>query len=212
MGVKTCRPLQVPDILPQELVVEGPVSAEQFDQLQMNTKLTNFRPSDRQKEALKIISQMPEGMIYAARYGNEIVGYVTFHLTDKYCRWSRHPRALELGGIEISPDHRQKGIGAALLKKSFENPVMEDYIVITIEFCWHWDLKRSGLEIFSYQRMLAKLFGTAGLVRRDTDDPDILEHPANVLMVRVGKNVAKDDIYLFETMLYEGKGMFYRRL
>ena len=208
MRIMTCRQLEAPGILPQEIIVEGPVSAEQFDQLQMNAKLTNFRPPDRQKEALRTISLMPEGMVYAARHGNEIVGYVTFHPPDKYCRWCRHPRALELGGIEISPDHRQKGIGAALLKKSFENPVLENYIVLTIEFCWHWDLKGSGLEIYTYQRMLAKLFGTAGLVRRDTDDPDILEHPANVLMVRAGKNVAKDDTFLFETMLYEGKGMF----
>lgn len=207
MGITACRRLDTPDAFPEEIIVEGPVTAEQFDLYHMNDKLTNFRPPDRQKEALKTISLMPEGMVYAARCGKEIVGYVTFHLPDKYSRWVRHPRVLELGGIEISPDYRKRGIGAALLKKAFANPVLEDYIVLTIEFCWHWDLKRSGLDIFSYQQMLTKLFGTVGLVRRDTDDPDILEHPANVLMVRVGKNVGREDIALFESMLFEGKTM-----
>lgn len=188
-----------------EVFVEGPVDAANLENLYMNEKLTNFRPPARQKEALITITKMPEGMIYIARHGREITGYVTFHYPDKYSRWSKHPRVLELGGIEISPDWRKCGIGVALLKEAFTNPVMEDYIVVTIEFCWHWDLKASGLGMFDYQRMLAKLFGVVGLERRSTDDPDITEHPANVLMVRVGKNVNKDDIMLFESMLFEGK-------
>lgn len=187
-----------------EVIFEGPVSASELENLYMNEKLTNFRPPARQKEALIAISKMPEGMVYIARHGREIIGYVTFHYPDKYSRWSKHPRVLELGGIEISHDWRKCGIGVALLKEAFTNPVMENYIVVTIEFCWHWDLKGSGLGMFEYQRMLTKLFGVVGLERRATDDPDITEHPANVLMVRAGKNVNKDDIMLFDSMLFEG--------
>lgn len=188
-----------------EVFVEGPVAASDLEKMYLNSKLTNFRPPDRQKEALITISKMPEGMIYLARHGPEVIGYVTFHYPDKYSRWSKHPRVLELGGIEVSPDWRNCGIGVALLKEAFSNPVMEDYIVVTIEFCWHWDLKSTRLAMFDYQRMLAKLFGVVGLEKRATDDPDILEHPANVLMVRHGKNVAKEDIMLFESMLFEGR-------
>ena len=188
-----------------EVLVEGPAQAATLEKLYLNEKLTNFRPPERQKEALMTISKMPEGMIYIARHGLEIIGYVTFHYPDRYSRWSKHPQVLELGGIEISPDWRKCGIGVALLKEAFTNPVMENHIVVTIEFCWHWDLKRTGLEIFEYQRMLARLFGSVGLEKRLTDDPDITEHPANVLMVRVGKNVHINDRMLFESMLYEGK-------
>lgn len=192
-----------------EVFLEGPVRAADLENLYLNEKLINFRPPDRQKEALLAISNMPEGMIYIARHGREVIGYVTFHYPDKYSRWCKHPQVLELGGIEISPDWRKCGVAVALLKEAFTNPVMEDYVVVTIEFCWHWDIKRSGLEMFNYQRMLAKLFGVVGLERKATDDPDIIEHPANVLMVRVGKNVNKDVIMLFESMLFEGKlGMF----
>lgn len=189
----------------EEVLIEGPVKSADFEKLYMNQKLTNFRSPEKQKEALIAISKLPEGMVYLARNGKEIVGYVTFHYPDKYFRWSKHPKTLELGAIEVSADWRLKGIGVALLKKAFSNPVMEDYIVVTVEFCWHWDLKGSKMGLFDYQRMLAKFFGTVGFKKRATDDPDITEHPANVLMVRIGNNIQKNDIILFENMLFENK-------
>ncbi len=188
-----------------EVHIEGPVCATDLENLFMNDKLSNFRPPARQKAALIDISKLPEGMIYIARNGREIIGYVTFHYPDNYSRWSKHPRVLELGCIEISSDWRKYGIGLALLKEAFLNPVLEEYIVIAIEFFWDWDIKGSGLGIFEYQWMLTKLFGTVGLKRRVTDDPDITEHPANVLMVRAGQKISKKDIVFFENMLFKSK-------
>ncbi len=186
-----------------EYQIEGPVNAKHLEYLCMNEKMSNFRPPAQQKNALIEIANLPEGMVYISRHGLEINGYITFHYPDGYSRWSRHSAVLELGAIEISPDWRRRGIGAALLKKAFDNLKMENYIVVTIEFCWHWDLKGSGMETFEYQRMLAKLFGSAGLQKRATDDPDVTEHPANVLMARVGRKVSRDDVILFESMLFE---------
>ncbi len=186
-----------------EVLIEGPVEAMAIRLFNMNNKLTNFREPDQQKKALVEISSLPEGMVYLARHRLEIIGYVTFHYPDSFSRWSKHSKILELGAIEISPDWRKCGIGVALLREAFTNPVMNDYIVLTVEFCWHWDLDNSGLSMFEYQKMLAKLFGVAGMYRRATDDPDITEHPANVLMARVGENISQDDITLFENMLFE---------
>ncbi|MDD4237142.1 MAG: GNAT family N-acetyltransferase [Desulfotomaculaceae bacterium] len=188
----------------RELLIEGPLEAAKLEELSMNSKLTIFRPPAKQKEALLAISRLSEGMVYIARYGREIIGYVTFHYPDDFSRWSKHPAVLELGGIEISPDWRQRGVGVALLREAFNNPVVENYIIVTVEFCWHWDLKSSGLDLFMYQEMLARLFGSVGLSRRATDDPDIIEHPSNVLMVRVGSNVSCEDDMLFNNMLFEG--------
>jgi acetoin utilization protein AcuA len=185
-----------------EVFLEGPVKAAKLESLFMNRKMTNFRPPAKQKEALVAISKLPEGI---ARHGLEIIGYITFHYPDEYSRWSKHPAILELGGIEISLEWRKYGIAIALLKEAFSNPILENYIVVTIEFCWHWDLKNSRLEMFTYQKMLARLFGTVGLKRRATDDPDITEHPANVFMVRPGKHVKKEAIEIFEAMLFENK-------
>lgn len=187
------------------VTLEGPASKETIAELRMNDKLTNFRLPEKQKKALQEISELPTGMVYIARHEDEIIGYITFHEPDEYSRWVKHPKVLEMGAIEISSDWRRCKVAQNLLKYSFSNPVLEDYIVITMEFCWHWDVNGTGLDIWDYQRMLTRLFGTVGLIKVPTDDPDILEHPANVLMARIGKNVSKEDRALFETMTFEGK-------
>ncbi len=191
----------------ESVVVEGPVPVERLRKLTMNDQLKNFRSPSEQKKALIEIAGLPEGMIFIARHYREIIGYVTFHYPEGYSRWSRHPYVMELGAIEISPRWRKRGIAERLLREAFSNSAMEDYIVITIEFCWHWDLEGSGLSLFNYQKMLQKLFGASDLIRRSTDDPDVTENPANVFMARIGKNVGAEDIKTFENMLFEGIGI-----
>ncbi|NLI12018.1 GNAT family N-acetyltransferase [Pelotomaculum propionicicum] len=202
-----CCEIDIIETNRENIVVEGPVPAEDLQKLSMNEQLKNFRSPAEQKKALIEIAGLPEGMIYIARHYREIIGYVTFHYPEGYSRWSRHPNVIELGAIEISPRWRKRGIAERLLREAFSNSVMEDFIVITIEFCWHWDLERSGLSLFNYQKMLQKLFGATDLKRRATDDPDVTENPANVFMARIGKNVGADDIKTFESMLFEEVGI-----
>ncbi|MBE3588210.1 MAG: GNAT family N-acetyltransferase [Thermoanaerobacteraceae bacterium] len=191
---------------PRGLVIfEGPVTDRYIAGLTMNEGLTNFRQPEQQQKALMTITNLPDGMIFLARHKQEIIAYVTFHHPDEFSRWSKHPRVLEMGGIEVSPSWRGCRIGENLLKLAFSHPRVEDFIVITTEYCWHWDMKRTGLDVWAYQKMLTKLFGRVGLQKVTTDDPDILEHPANVLMARTGKNVGKEDILLFEEMRFMGK-------
>lgn len=185
--------------------LEGPCPGEYLAQLKMNDKLSNFRPPDKQKSALVMIANMDRGMMYIARHEDEIIGYVTFHPSDDSSRWSKHPRLIELGGIEISSDWRRFGVAKELLKFCFANPVFEDLIVITMEMCWHWDTRRTNLDIWEYQRVLTNLFGSVGMQRTPTDDPDIMEHAANVLMTRIGKNVSTKDIVLFDSMKFLNK-------
>jgi len=189
---------------PVELV--STVPPEVLRRLVMDQGLRNFRPPDRQHAALCAIAETPEGKVSAALTGSVIVGYVTFHRPDRYSRWVKHPLMLELGGIEISPSWRKCGLASRLLKVAFADPALENYIVYTTEYCWHWDLKESGLDVWQYQRMLTRLFGAVGLVQRATDDPDILAHPANVFMARVGRNVPREQVEAFELLLFEGRG------
>ena len=204
-----CCDVEAPTALTKAYIIDGPVNAGTLRRLNINNKLTNFRPAEEQKNALISISELPGGMIYIARFDREIVGYITFYRPEEYFRWSKHPKIIELGAIEISSEWRKKGISEALLKEAFSNPVMEDSIVITMEFCWSWDIRGSGLEMFEYQKMLEKLFGMVSLKRRATNDPEITEHPANVLMARVGKHVRTKDIILFDKMLLEETPQFH---
>ena len=187
------------------LYLEGPCASSYLAELTMNDKLNNFRPPDKQKEALKMIADLDQGMIYIARHDKEIAGYITFHPPDDCSRWVKHPRIMELGGIEISSDWRRCKVAGTLLKVCFNNPMMENYIVITMEICWHWDTANTKLDIWSYQRTLTKLFGSVGMKRVPTDDPDIIEHPANVLMARVGTRVHNNDTALFESMKFKNR-------
>ncbi len=186
-----------------QVQIEGPVGKGYLEALKMDEKLTNFRMPERQLEALCIIAGSPEGIVYIARNNQFIVGYVAFHYPSQFSRWSKHPRILELGAIEVSSTFKRFGLGTQLLKAAFSNTVMEEYIIITTEFFWHWDLKDSGLDVWNYQRMLAKLFGSVHFKKRRTDDPEILEHPANMLMVRVGAKVSDAYVKSFEDMLYQ---------
>lgn len=212
-AAKQLDPLRDCVITPQGPVeLFSTVKPEVLRRLVMDDGLRNFRPPARQHEALCAIAQMPEGKVSAALHGSVIVGYVTFHRPDAYSRWVKHPLMLELGGIEVSPSWRRYGLASRLLRVAFADPVLENYIVYTTEYCWHWDLKTTGLDVWQYQRMLTKLFGSVGLSQRATDDPDILEHPANVFMARVGRNVPQEHVEAFERLLFERGDLmhFYR--
>jgi len=96
-------------------------------------------------------------------------------------------------------------VGRHLLQQAFSNPLMRNRIVITMEYCWHWDLENCRMSIWQYQIMLTRLFGSAGLRKVDTDDPEILEHPANVLMARIGEDVEQEYIEKFDRMRLKEK-------
>jgi len=183
-----------------EIFIEGPVSAEYLKGLDFDENLRNFRVADRQKQSLCEIACSPDGFLYIARDGDTVIGYVTFHYPDPYTRWHRHPMVLELGAIEVSPQWRKYRMGRHLLLQAFTNPLMRIHIVITMEYCWHWDLENCRMSLWQYQIMLTRLFGAVGLQKVETDDPEILEHPANVLMVRIGEDVTQEDIDAFDRM------------
>lgn len=182
---------------------EGPVSGDYIKSMTMDKNLSNFRHPIRQREALALVAESTEGMVYIAHHEQSIIGYVLFHFPNQYSRWSRHPRMLELGAIETSKSWKLFGIAKGILLYAFENPLLDEYVVITTEFYWHWDLQGSGLNVWEYQKMLTKLFGSVGFKRRHTDDPEILEHQANMLMVRFGKRVNQAYIKAFDDLTYQ---------
>lgn len=182
----------------KEVLMQGPVNGDYLLSLSMSAGLNNFRPFETQQKALAGICGIGGGSVYIARAGSEIVGYVTLHRPDEFSRWAGHSRLLELGGIEVSPGWRGKGVGSGLLMYIFSDGCWEDYIVITTEYFRHWDTSGTGLDVWDYRKMLDSLFGRAGFMPVSTNDPDIMEHPANVLMARVGSRAGWDALMDFE--------------
>ncbi|WHX47584.1 GNAT family N-acetyltransferase [Paenibacillus woosongensis] len=194
----------------REIVIEGPVSPELLQHFKMHEELDAFRRPKDQHEALIEIAELPEGRIIIAREQDTIVGYVTFHYPDEMERWSQGnmPDLIELGAIEVANDYRSLGLGSKMIRTAFEQEQMERYIVFTTEYYWHWDLKSSGLSVWDYRKMMERLMKTVDMVWYATDDPEICSHPANCLMVRIGKDVPLESEEQFDRIRFQQRFMY----
>ncbi|MCL6559361.1 MAG: GNAT family N-acetyltransferase, partial [Firmicutes bacterium] len=176
--------------------------------LNIDPALKNFRPADAQKKALMQIASENTCKVFIAVSGDEITGYVAFHRPHELTRWSRPPFILELGAIEISPNWRSKGVAKALVLAAGNHGFMDEHIVTSLEYAWHWDLKGTGMDIWTYQNVLCRLFSSVGFEVYRTDDPDIIEHPANIFMARIGKNITEAQRAEFMDLLFLGEKWF----
>ncbi|MGN7357650.1 GNAT family N-acetyltransferase [Paenibacillus sp. SAF-054] len=192
------------------LVVEGPVPPGRLAELIMHPDLDAFRRPAEQHKALVEIAGLEEGRIIITREENTIVGYVTFHYPDEQERWSQGNMEdlIELGAIEVANDYRSLGLGQKMIKTAFEDGQMEQYIVFTTEYYWHWDLKTSGLNVWDYRKMMERLMKVVDMVWYATDDPEICSHPANCLMVRIGRDVPISSKEQFDRIRFQQRFMY----
>jgi acetoin utilization protein AcuA len=192
------------------ITVEGPVSAETLDSLYFHEDLKAFRPANEQKKAVTEIAKLDEGRIIIARNKDTVIGYVTYVYPDPLERWSEGnmENLLELGAIEVIPDYRNFKVGKTLLKVSMMDDAMEDYIIITTEYYWHWDLKGTKLSVWDYRKIMEKMMNAGDLEYMATDDPEISSHPANCLMVRIGKRIDLESIQRFDRIRFKNRFMY----
>lgn len=192
------------------VIVEGPVPPQALKEYDFHEDLVAFRPPEQQKEALIEIAGLEEGRIIIARNGNMIIGYVTYLYPDPLERWSEDKieNMLELGAIEVIPSYRGTGVGKKMLEVSFMADEMEDYLVITTEYYWHWDLKGTGLNVWDYRKMMENLMKSVGFQYSATDDPEITSHPANCLMIRIGKRVGQETMERFDRLRFRNRYMY----
>lgn len=192
------------------VIVEGPVPSEEIADLIFHDDLVAFRSPDLQHKAIIEIAKLPEGRIIIVRNENTIVGYCTFLYPDPLERWSKGKmeNLIELGAIEIIPKFRGTGIGKTLLRVSMMDDAMEDYITITTEYYWHWDLKGTGLNVWEYRKVMEKMMQAGGLEYFATDDPEISSHPANCLMAKIGSRVNNESIQQFDQLRFMNRFMY----
>lgn len=197
-----------------KIMIEGPLPSKTLKNYNFHEDLTSFRPANKQFKAILNIADFPEGRLIIARTEDTIVGYVTFLYPDPLERWSEIPMEdlLVLGAIEVSPRFRGTKIASNLLKVSMMDEFMENYIIISTEYYWHWDLAGEKLSIWDYRKVMEKMMAVGGLKPAKTDDPEIISHPANCLMVRIGTKVPQASIETFNKLKflsrYENKGGF----
>ncbi|MFD1019062.1 GNAT family N-acetyltransferase [Thalassobacillus hwangdonensis] len=201
--VKTYHSMEV-ETENSSLIVEGPLASEELSKYEFHQGLTAFRPPFKQFEAVKSIADFDEGRIIIARHNETIVGYVTYLHPDPLERWSHFNMEdlLELGAIEVADGYRGYRVGSHLLRVAMMDEFMENYIIISTEYYWHWDLKGTGLSIWDYRNVMEKMMAAGGLTPAPTDDPEIVSHPANCLMVRIGDNVSDTSIEKFDELRF----------
>ncbi|MBM7572846.1 N-acetyltransferase [Aquibacillus albus] len=187
-----------------DVMIEGPITADELKEYQFHENLHAFRPSSKQFAALINIAKLEEGRIIISRINNVIVGYVTFLYPDPMERWSLYKMEdlLELGAIEVAYPYRGIKLGSYMLKLSMMDSMMENYIIISTEYYWHWDLNETKLSVWNYRKIMEKMMSAGGLKPAPTDDPEIISHPANCLMVRIGKNVPTSSIERFDRLRF----------
>lgn len=192
------------------LVIEGPIPGNEVSKLDFHEDLVAFRPPAQQHKAISEIADLPEGRILIAREDNMIVGYVTFLYPDPLERWSegKMDNLIELGAIEVIPKYRGSGVGKSLLRVSMLDDAFEDFIVITTEYYWHWDLKGTGLNVWEYRKIMEKMMQAGGLEYYATDDPEISSHPANCLMAKIGSRVDNESIQKFDQLRFMNRYMY----
>jgi acetoin utilization protein AcuA len=192
------------------LIIEGPVSPRNLELYQFHEDLTAFRPAQQQYKAVLEISKLPEARIIIARHQDVIVGYITYLHPDPLERWSEAnmENLIELGAVEVVPAFRGFSVGKNMLQVSMLDDYMEDYIIITTEYYWHWDLKGTGLNVWEYRKVMEKMMNAGGLEWMATDEPEICSHPANCLMVRIGKRVNQDSIEAFDKLRFKNRFMY----
>lgn len=186
------------------IIIEGPLSSSQLKKYDFHEGLTAFRPAQRQFEAILEIADLEEGRIIIARKEKTIIGYVTYLYPDPLERWSyfNMENLIELGAIEVAADYRGFKLASELIRISMMDEKMEDYIVFSTEYYWHWDLEGTKISIWDYRKVMEKMMFAGGLTPAPTDDPEITSHPANCLMVRIGRNVPEESVEKFNRLRF----------
>lgn len=186
------------------ITIEGPLPSSDLKQYHFHEDLTAFRPATQQFTAILEIADLSEGRMIIARTKDTIIGYVTYLYPDPLERWSAFNmnNLIILGAIEVIPEFRGAKTASNLLKLSMLDDFMENYIIISTEYYWHWDLRGTKLSMWDYRKIMEKMMATGGLTPARTDDPEITSHPANCLMVRIGKNVSKESIEQFNKLRF----------
>jgi acetoin utilization protein AcuA len=183
-----------------DIVIEGPIQGQLLAEMTFHDGLKAFRPSATQQTAIVEIADLLEGRVIVARVGATVIGYVTYLYPDPLERWSeaKMDDLLELGAVEVAHEYRGLGLAKKLLEVSFFDDAMNDYIVFSTEYYWHWDLKGTGLSIWDYKEVMRKVMGSVGMEYYATDDPEITSHPANMLMARIGNRVPPESLERFD--------------
>jgi len=155
----------------------------------------HYRSLYTRRESLEKHADLPDADVTLALTDhNHIIGFGVLAYPESEERWSRLGAGLmmEVKAIEVSRSWRRAGVAKCIIQTMMNQPMVEDKIIYMVGYSWTWDLDGSGQSAQAYRRMLIRLFEPCGFQEYQTNEPNICLKPENILLGRIGRNVAKD--------------------
>jgi GNAT superfamily N-acetyltransferase len=164
--------------------------------LQADEGLRAFaRLAEREHQLLLSLARQPENRLTLAYTATgKIVGQVTLAPLDDW--WQGIGNAYEIA-VEVSPRWRKQGVAHQLLSFALEFESLEEYLIVGLGLCWHWDYEGLATSRFHYREMIARLFAAHGFVEYLTSEPNIRMDPANILVARLGNRLEGESMNRF---------------
>lgn len=161
------------------------------------------RLPEREHQLLFSIAQQPENRLTLAyNASGAIVGEVSLTPLDQW--WRDIGNAYEIA-VEVSSSWRKLGIAHHLLSFALEFEAVEEYLIVGLGLCWHWDYEGLGVSRFHYREMLVRLFAAHGFAEYQTSEPNILMDPANILVARLGSRIDGESMSRFFQRLFQSE-------
>lgn len=158
--------------------------------------LNRFREAKEQQAKLtKILND--ENRVCVAQAEGKIIGYTLILPPEENERWSLLDYIKVLGVLEVTPPYRGKGVAKNLLEEIVKDSNIENCIILSLEYAWHWDLDMVGGDIELYKSLLKGVLSAAQFVETKTDDPDIFHYKHNFMMARFGQEITSDQLNQF---------------
>lgn len=171
---------------------------ELFPNFSFHPELNSFRDAKEQETVLYRLMQSNKAAISYAVEDRRIISYAVLLPPDSIERWSELPFITVMGALEVAKSYREKGVASSVLNHLFTNyKSLEEKIIISLEYYWHWDVTFEKQDILAYKHRLKHLLGGFDMEEVYTDDPDIQAHWANFMMARIGKEITSDQIQEF---------------
>jgi len=159
----------------------------------------------RQKDILRRVATMWDGnAVIAYTPAERIVAYICLSAPGADERWGGPGFEFvhEFGLLEVSRDWRGVGLAEKLMEIAFADEALEEKIVISTSYAWHWDIERSGLNKWQYRERLRRLLARHGFMELSTDEENICFDPANLLAARFGARVPAAQVARFKDTLF----------
>lgn len=211
-----CTTVELHELLSRESIISphqtiatpvGPIflqhrcSPSLVESLSVDSGLRAFaRLPEREHALLLGLARRPDSMITLAYTpAGEIVGQVTLAPADAW--WGGLGNSYEIA-VEVSSGWRKLSIARQLLALVFEQESLEHHIILGMGLSWHWDTEGLGISRFRYRELVAQLFAPYGFVEYLTSEANIRMDPANILLVRLGRDVDQETLnYFFHRLL-----------